>query len=299
MYPCLMMNQKGKCCSQACDPFGHHAFICPTTTKTSDHNHARDIISSMSQAFGFISHTEVVVAPWTKKPDVEIIDPSGEILNLYLDITLPALHQDASKSRDEIYKVARSAKAKQYPHKDSSGRLTNESVCIPFIITSMGGLCTEGHQFLRVCKKKNIEKTHHMMDVLITQHARWTARRIKRALFGQCLIDFSSDSWSRVSLDNDAQHPPQKRSNNLQQKCTPRLVRQFSSFSVLEVSPPSQSTAPNKEAVVEVDNDLQSSVQLPSEVFQVAFEDLLQTSEHLPATANALETDQFSDISPK
>ena len=138
-----------------------------------------------------------------------------------------------------------------------------------------------------------------MMDVLITQHARWTARRIKRALFGQCLIDFSSDSWSRVPLDNDAQHPPQKRSNNLQQKCTPRLVRQFSSFSVLEVSPPSQSTAPNKEAVVEVDNDLQSSVQLPSEVFQVAFEDLLQTSEHLPATANALETDQFSDISPK
>ena len=68
---------------------------------------------------------------------------------------------------------------------------------------------------------------------------------------------------------------------------------------MLEVSPPSQSTAPNKEAVVEVDNDLQSSVQLPSEVFQVAFEDLLQTSEHLPATANALETDQFSDISPK
>ena len=40
-------------------------------------------------------------------------------------------------------------------------------------------------------------------------------------------------------------------------------------------------------------------VQLPSEVFQVAFEDLLQTSQHLPATANALETDQFSDISPK
>ena len=139
-----------------------------------------------------------------------------------------------------------------------------------------------------------------MMDVLITQHARWTARRIKRALFGQCLIDFSSDSWSRVSLDNDDQHSKQKRCINLQHKSIPRLVRQFSSFSVLEVSPPSQSTAPNQEeAVVDVDNDLQSSVQLPSEVFQVAFEDLLQTSEHLPATANALETDQFSDISPK
>ena len=110
----------------------------------------------------------------------------------------------------------------------------------------MGGLCTEGHEFLRVCKKKNIEKTHHMMDVLITQHARWTARRIKRALFGQCLIDFSSDSWSRVSLDNDDQHSKQKRCINLQHKSIPRLVRQFSSFSVFDES---QSTEPNQEEV--------------------------------------------------
>ena len=108
------------------------------------------------------------------------------------------------------------------------------------------------------------------------------------------MIDFSSDSWSRVSLDNDAQHPTQKRCINLQHECIPRLVRQFSSFSVLEATAPNQ-----EEAVVDVDNDLQSSVQHPSEVLQAAFEDLLQTSEHLPATANALETDQFSDISPK
>ena len=138
-----------------------------------------------------------------------------------------------------------------------------------------------------------------MMDVLITQHARWTARRIKRALFGQCLIDFSSDSWSRVSLDNDAQHSTQKRCTNLQHKSIPRLVRQFSSFSVFEESPTSLSAAPNQEeTVVDVDNDLQSSVQHPSEVFQAASEDLLQTSELLPATANALETDQLFDISP-
>ena len=124
-----------------------------------------------------------------------------------------------------------------------------------------------------------------MMDVLITQHARWTARRIKRALFGQCLIDFSSDSWSRVSLDNDAQHSTQKRCINLQHKNIPRLVRQFSSFSVFEESP-------TAEPVVAVDSDLQSSV-------QAASEDLLQTSELLPATANTHETDQLFDISPK
>ena len=144
----------------------------------------------------------------------------------------------------------------------------------------MGGLCKEGHEFLRVCKKKNIEKTHHMMDVLITQHARWTARRIKRALFGQCLIDFSSDSWSRVSLDNDAQHSKQKRPINLQHERIPRLVRQFSSYSVFDDSPNQE------EVVVDVDSEMQSS----------APEDLLQTSEFLPATAQALEADQLVDL---
>ena len=119
-----------KNCSLACDPFGHHAFVCKCSSKTSDHNHARDIIFSMSQAFGFISHKEVVVAPWTKKPDVEIIDPSGEFLNIYLDITLPALHQNASKTQDSVYKTARTAKTKQYPHKDHQGRLINTRLLV-------------------------------------------------------------------------------------------------------------------------------------------------------------------------
>ena len=167
-----MTSQKGECCSQACDPFGHHAFTCVTTSKTSDHNHARDIICSMSQAFGFISTKEVVVLPWTKKPDVEITDPSGQFLNIYLDITLPALHQDGPYSRDDIYKQARTAKARDYPRKDSQGRLLNMSACVPFILTSMGGLCSEGHEFLRLCKKRDVEKTFHLMDVLITQHSR-------------------------------------------------------------------------------------------------------------------------------
>ena len=120
-----------------------------------------------------------------------------------------------------------------------------------------------------------------MMDVLITQHARWTARRIKRALFGQCLIDFSSDSWSRVSLDNDAQHSKQKRCINLPHKSIPRLVRQFSSYSVFDDSPNQE------EVVVDVDSEMQSS----------ALEDLLQSSEFLPATAQALEADQLVDLS--
>ena len=38
---------------------------------------ARDILATMGNAFGFIASKEVVVAPWFKKPDVELLDPSG------------------------------------------------------------------------------------------------------------------------------------------------------------------------------------------------------------------------------
>ena len=49
----------------------------------------------------------------------------------------------------------------------------------------MGGLCEEGHEFLRVCRKRNPEKTKHLIDVLVTQHSRWVASRMRRSLFGQ------------------------------------------------------------------------------------------------------------------
>ena len=125
------------------------------------------------------------MCPWEKKPDVELVDPTGELLTIYLDITLPALHQEAIKSRTAVFTKARCVKNKSYPRKDQSGRLLTESSCIPFILTSMGGLCDEGHEFLRVCRKRNPEKTKHLVDVLVTQHSKWIAGKIRRALFGQ------------------------------------------------------------------------------------------------------------------
>ena len=62
--------------------------------------------------------------------------------------------------------------------------------------------------------EKNVEKTQHtehMMDVLIKQHAKWTARCIERSLFGQTLIDFSTNSWPRIFIDNIVQKATQKR----------------------------------------------------------------------------------------
>lgn len=95
-----------------------------------------------------------------------------------------------------MYNGARKEKAKEYPRKDLEGRLLNQSGCLPFILTSMGGLCSEGHEFIRICKKRNLLEAEHMLDVLVTQHSRWTARRLHRALFGQSLINFVGDSWS-------------------------------------------------------------------------------------------------------
>ena len=63
----------------------------------------RDILSAMGSAFGFVTSKEVVVAPWFKKPDVELFDASGELLTIYLDVTLPSLHQEAVTSREQVY----------------------------------------------------------------------------------------------------------------------------------------------------------------------------------------------------
>jgi len=73
------------------------------------------------------------------------------------DVILPALHEEAITFREEIYANARQLKSKSYPRKDSNRRLLNESICLPFILTSIRGwgLCDEGHDFIRLCKKRN------------------------------------------------------------------------------------------------------------------------------------------------
>ena len=52
---------------------------------------------------------------------------------------------------------------KQTREKDASGRLLSESFCIPFILTSMGGLCDEGH---RKQRKHGVEEGHLLYPVL-------------------------------------------------------------------------------------------------------------------------------------
>ena len=160
------------------------------------------------------------------------------MLTIYLDVTLPALHQEAILSREEVYDKARKAKAEAYPRKDTSGRLLNESFCIPFILTSMGGLCAEGHDFLRLCKKRNKGATIHLLDVLVTQHAKWTAKRLRRGLFGQSIVDFSTTSWSSIQLQNSTSKNASKQAGE-QSKKTPRLLRSFAQTRVVQGKPSS------------------------------------------------------------
>ena len=246
----MLTNQKGVMCRHPCDPFGHHSFCCKVTNKTSDHNHARDIICSMTQALGFISSKEVVVFPWAKKPDVELVDPSGELLTFFLDVTLPALHQEGLTTREDIFKNARKIKNKSYPRKDAAGRLLTESTCLPFILSSMGGLCKEGHEFLKICKKKDPFATLRMVDVLVTQHSKWTARKIRRALFGQSLVDFNADPWNTLDNHDGARsnkEPPKMKP----QKKQSRLEKAFSQVES-QSSQTTTHTASTPSTVVEV-----------------------------------------------
>ena len=82
-----------------CDPFGYHAHVCDITNNTQDHNHARDIVKKHEGTHWLIcrSRNDIMICPWEKKPDVELVDPIGELLAIYLDIALPALHQEAIK----------------------------------------------------------------------------------------------------------------------------------------------------------------------------------------------------------
>ena len=106
-----------------------------------------------------------------------------------------------------------------------------------------GGLCEEGHDFLRLCKKRNKGATLHLLDVLVTQHAKWTAKRVRRGLFGQALVDFSTASWSSIQLKESASctASQQKRS---QPRKTPRLLRSFAQSRVVDEKHKSQPLVP-------------------------------------------------------
>ena len=74
-------------------------------------------------------------------------------------------------------------------------------------------------------KKKDPTATQWMIDVLVTQHSKWTARRVRRALFGQSIVDFTADPWTGIQSKRDSKAAgAQKRTRKKQS----RLEREFS-----------------------------------------------------------------------
>ena len=64
-----------------------------------------------------------------------------------------------------------------------------------------------------------------MIDVLVTQHSKWTARRVRRALFGQSLVDFTADPWVAVKGQTDSKAASANKKVGNKQS---RLEREFS-----------------------------------------------------------------------
>ena len=128
-----------------------------------------------------------------------------------------------------------------------------------------------------------------MLDVLVTQHAKWTARRIRRALFGQSLVDFSGACWSCVKIHKySAAEPTQV---NRRKAAVSRITREFSQA----VRQP----AKNCHALVPGMAQYEDSQEIftDSEVEHVGNEDFLEADE-VPARASQ-RTTEFFELSPK
>merc|ERR1712216_970595 len=95
-----------------------------------------------------------------------------------------------------------------------------------------------------------------MLDVLVTQHSRWTARRIHRALSGQSLIDFRCESWTCQSNESTTDSKISNRCKHKSHACQTHILsdftRQFSN-STSQASP--HNTLTEEECSVCSDND--------------------------------------------
>ena len=78
---------------------------------------------------------------------------------------------------------------------------------------------------MKICKKKDKVATFRMIDVLVTQHSKWTARRVRRALFGQSLVDFKADP--RVAVKSQCDSKAKDAKKKVVRKRS-RLEREFS-----------------------------------------------------------------------
>ena len=179
---CHIINLSNEQCRRPSDCFGHHAFLCPCTSKQTEHNVFRDVIDKGVKSMGYIAQKEVPVAQWKHRADNEIVDIAGDDTTTWLDVTVRALVQESLLPLEQLTKNATQEKRRAYPVKNAEGRHVVQGNFIPFVMSSMGSLGKDGHKFLKQLRKKNSKGTDHLMDVLVVQHAKWIAKRLNRSL---------------------------------------------------------------------------------------------------------------------
>ena len=102
-----------------------------------------------------------------------------------------------------------------------------------FTLTNMGCLCDKGHKLFCLCDNKNEGATRHLWtDVLLTQRAKWTAKRVCRGLFGQYIVDFSKKELLQYSTAKICEGHCFS-SSSTEGKQTPRDLRKFAKARVL------------------------------------------------------------------
>ena len=141
----------------------------------------RDALRSFGSRYGFISDSEIPVPQWQKRPDVQWVDPAGQVWSFFLDVTIPAHYQEAHASNEDVLSAARREKS-VYVTRDDAGQRVIEAQPVPFVVTSMGLFCSEAHDFFRFCYGRNPRATYALQDCLAVQHAKWIAHRLYRGL---------------------------------------------------------------------------------------------------------------------
>ena len=126
-------------CRHPYDSVGHNCFRSKTTTKNGCSKSNQGHYGEIGSGFQICCIQRDRSRTMVQKPDVELVDPSGELRTISLDETLSTLHQEAITSREDVHKSASKAKEDSYPRKDSYVLLAQRKKCVSFILTNMGG----------------------------------------------------------------------------------------------------------------------------------------------------------------
>ena len=147
----------------------------------------------------------------------------------------------------------------------------------------------------------------------MTQHSRWTARRIHRALFGQSLIDSSGTSWTNLSsnktsskISNRCKHKAHANQAHILSKFTEQFTTtqpiDSESDSNMDISPndchcelQEVDVSRNDGSESHANNFSQQDLVRESEPQHVGFEDLRRSHGVSPATSQRTE---FFELSP-